>query len=380
MEFRPPHILLIEDDLEFRSQLAAALETKCYSVECAGSLRDGMSMVRSRPPRVVVCDVRLPDGDGRSLLRSMRSDPRLMMIQFVLMTGYHKETPQRAGMDLGADDYLAKPFSIADFLACIEARLKRTEYWAKALEQKTVDYLRGTVSSRLPHEIFTPLAGILGFCEILLEDLPEGPEGHLRESARHIHDCADRLHRTLRNYIFILQLMEPGSSVDKPRSSGFPLDVACADLETTARLVAERHNRSEELQFDCAVDADGEAIPVWSNELTKIAEELIDNAFKFSPPEQPVEVSLELEGTDLCLAVKDRGRGLSTEQVANIGAFRQFDRTRFEQQGLGLGLTIAQHLIERSQGSFAISSSAETGTRIAARWPLIESRSMATAE
>lgn len=374
MKPAPAHILLVEDDRFLRDQLEAALHGKGYSVAGAESLAEGLALAREQIPAVVVCDVRLPDGDGRSLLETMRADPELMVVQFVLMTGFQREVPQRSGMDLGADDFLNKPFSESEFLACIEARLRRAKFWMEALEQKTVDYLRGTVSARLPHEFFTPLAGILGFSELLLGEASEEANPLWHESVQHIQSCAERLNRTLQNYMFILQMMELTPS--GRRREGAPLEAVAADLESTARIVAARYERPDELRIHQALPEEaGELpVPVRSNELAKIGEELIDNAFKFSVREQPVEVNLGLDDEIFCLQVQDRGRGLSEEQVAQIGAFRQFDRTRFEQQGLGLGLTIAQHLVERSQGRLAIESSSETGTCVAVRWPLLGNR------
>lgn len=371
-------ILLVEDDLFLRDELLSALQSKGFAVRWTASIQAGLSMAREQIPAMIVSDVRLPDGDGRDLLAAVRQDPDLKSVQFVLMTGYHREAPQRTGMNLGADDYLAKPFALADFITCVEARLERSRVWQQTMEQRAVDYLRDMTSLSLPHEFFTPLAAILGFSELLL-DSPrcEGPE--IWESLRHIRASAERLHRTLQNYIFILQIMDADVG-NHPREALSDLKALCEDLEPTVAAAAERHSRTKDLVLHCELRDPEREVLVFGSELTKIADELVDNAFKFSGDGNPVEVTLNDDGSDLCLCVRDRGRGLSARQIQHIGAFRQFDRTRFEQQGLGLGLTIAQNLVERSEGRFSIESTDSEGTLVCVRWRILSREGRLPAE
>lgn len=72
------------------------------------------------------------------------------------------------------------------------------------------------------------------------------------------------------------------------------------------------------------------------------------------------------------LEIRDRGRGMTAEQVSQIGAFRQFDRNKYEQQGLGLGLTLTQRLVERDGGRVSIESSPEGGTLAVVTWPAVK--------
>ncbi|MBR8830568.1 MAG: Sensor histidine kinase RcsC [Chroococcopsis gigantea SAG 12.99] len=90
--------------------------------------------------------------------------------------------------------------------------------------------------------------------------------------------------------------------------------------------------------------------------LHKLLFEIISNAFKFSESGTPVEVEGVAEGDRYRLTVRDYGRGMTEEQCDNMGAFVQFDRNRYEQQGLGLGLAIVKRLVEIYRGEITISS------------------------
>ena len=88
----------------------------------------------------------------------------------------------------------------------------------------------------------------------------------------------------------------------------------------------------------------------------KIAEELIDNAFKFSAPNTPIQVTTTSKNDIFHLFVIDRGRGMTPEQINNLGAYMQFEMLNGEQQGVGLGLTIVKLLVELYGGHLAIES------------------------
>ncbi len=108
--------------------------------------------------------------------------------------------------------------------------------------------------------------------------------------------------------------------------------------------------------------------------LTKIADELVHNAFKFSKAGKPVKILLASADTDnaLTLSISDEGRGLETEHIRKVGAYMQFERKLQEQQGLGLGLIIAKRLTELHGGSLVIQSELGKGTTVvkeaSARW------------
>jgi signal transduction histidine kinase len=111
-------------------------------------------------------------------------------------------------------------------------------------------------------------------------------------------------------------------------------------------------------------------VPLAASYLGKVAVELLDNAMKFSEANTTVTVRLRADASEAALLVADAGRGMTEEQVRLIGAFRQFDRALFEQQGSGLGLALVRRILVASGGELALDSRPGAGTRVTARWPI----------
>src|SRR5580698_11448916 len=118
-------VLIIDDDPHLAAVMALGLETQGYKAMCAPNGFVGLEMASTHMPDVILCDVDMPGKDGRLLLKELRANPKLSDRQFVLMTGRAPLANQRTGMDMGADDFLLKPFDLAALIRCVEARMTR---------------------------------------------------------------------------------------------------------------------------------------------------------------------------------------------------------------------------------------------------------------
>ena len=115
-------ILLIEDEDSISEPLAAVLDREGFSTVVAATAAEGVEAFRTRSPELVLLDIMLPDGDGRDVLREIRSSSRVPVI---VLTARGQEMDRVLGLELGADDYVVKPFSGAELVARIRAVLRR---------------------------------------------------------------------------------------------------------------------------------------------------------------------------------------------------------------------------------------------------------------
>jgi DNA-binding NarL/FixJ family response regulator len=118
-------ILVIEDEPEMRRNLATILRLENFQPLTAENGRVGLESVRTHKPDLILCDVMMPELDGYGVIAALRADPETVSIPFIFLTAKGEKPDIRAGMNLGADDYLTKPVGKADLLAAIRSRLER---------------------------------------------------------------------------------------------------------------------------------------------------------------------------------------------------------------------------------------------------------------
>ena len=125
-------ILIIEDEPEMRRNLATILRLEEFHALTAENGREGISMARAQSPDLILCDVMMPELDGYGVLRELRAETSTEATPFIFLTAKGEKPDIRAGMNLGADDYLTKPVAKADLLAAIRSRMERARQTAVA--------------------------------------------------------------------------------------------------------------------------------------------------------------------------------------------------------------------------------------------------------
>lgn len=124
-------ILIIEDDKIMRENTAEILELARYEVMTAANGKIGTALAKEKHPDLIVCDIMMPELDGYGVLHMLSRDPKTASIPFIFLTAKAEKSEMRKGMELGADDYLTKPFEDTELLSAIESRLKKAEILKK---------------------------------------------------------------------------------------------------------------------------------------------------------------------------------------------------------------------------------------------------------
>lgn len=118
-------ILVIEDEPEMRRNLTTILRLEQFQPLAAENGQAGVELAKREKPDLIVCDVMMPKLDGYGVIAALRADEETAGIPFIFLTAKGEKPDVRAGMNLGADDYLTKPVAKADLLAAIRSRLER---------------------------------------------------------------------------------------------------------------------------------------------------------------------------------------------------------------------------------------------------------------
>ncbi|NWG15774.1 MAG: response regulator [Chloroflexi bacterium] len=353
-------ILVIEDERAILENVVETLELEGFDVRGAQNGRAGVEIAQSYLPDLIICDIMMPELNGYGVLLQLRERPETANIPLMFLTAKADRADMRKGMELGADDYLIKPFTASELLAAVGARIERRISITKEYEQK-INNLRGNIICALPHELRTPLTGIIGYSEILLMDFKSLEPDQVYNMVEAIYRSGMRLYHLIENYLIYAQIelmMTDPKRIAEARSA--------PPLETNSVIAAVVQNKAAEAERagDLEMHLCNAEVRIYTQSLEKITGELLDNAFKFSTPGSTVRVETSKQNGYFVLQISDSGRGMTAEQIANVGAYMQFERAVYEQQGLGLGLIIARRLAELHGGQLNVQSAPGQGTTI----------------
>ncbi len=132
-------VLLIEDDVAVRENTAELIELAGYEVITAPNGKIGVTTAKNILPDIVICDIMMPELDGYGVIAELSKEDSTKFIPFIFLTAKTEHKDIRKGMDLGADDYLTKPFEEHDLLSALESRLAKATILMEQREQKQLE-------------------------------------------------------------------------------------------------------------------------------------------------------------------------------------------------------------------------------------------------
>ena len=343
-------ILVIEDDAAVRNLIVETLRSRQeWQPLAAENGAEGIATALREKPDLILCDIQMPRKNGYEVLRELRQTPEAAMIPFMFLTGQGDKPGMRQAMELGADDYLVKPFTIKELLAAVDARFEKQALLARSTEQR-LEELRGSLSFALPHELVTPLNSILGYSSLILETT-DSPD--TREYATLIRAAGERLRTLVEKFLLYAQLEIAAAA---PKSAAA---ISGAEPGETADVViaaAERAAQESRRPDDLQLEVTSASHRIENAHLARLVRELLENSFKFSEPGSKIVFASGPFDGGLSLQAIDSGSGFTPEQIGRIGAHLQFNRRLQEQQGTGLGLAICRRIAELYGGTLEIES------------------------
>jgi two-component system sensor histidine kinase/response regulator len=359
-------ILVIEDESGIRESILEMLQAEDYIVDSAENGQIGLQLIDEFHPDLVICDIMMPVLDGHRVLEQIRQRPATKTLPFIFLTAKTEKTDFRQGMELGASDYITKPFTNDDLLHTIQTRLG-LQAAAHEETQKQLDALRTNINTSLPHELSAHLEEIQTLSHTLAQKADTLPTDGIVGLAKGIGRSAEQVSHLVEKLMFSAQLetLAPDESqtVAMRRQS---TDQAEQIVSIVAKQIAQDFLREADLELS----VEPVAVQMSRAHFRRICQELIGNAFKFSQEGSPVKVVCSEQDHALVFYVIDYGRGMTASNISNIGAYLKFSADSTQQPGLGLGLAIAKKLVELHQGNFLIESIPEKQTIVRITLPV----------
>jgi signal transduction histidine kinase len=338
-----PLILVIEDDEAVQKTLAEMLELNGYTAVTAANGTDGFAAAKHHAPALIITDVAMPGMTGFELLEQFHRDDELRPVPVIVISAKVDRAAMRRGMELGAADFITKPFTEDEVIHSVKARLAKKELIDE------LDAFAHTVA----HDLKSPLATLSGRLDIAVMNLGKADEPTMRH---HLEEAALAAHR-LNDIIEELLVL---AGVRRQTTVPQPLDMAAIVAESVDRLEDLLRRQGARVEQPATwPPAMGHApwvIEVWVN--------FISNAAKYGGANPQIRLGGETaaDGRAARYWVQDAGPGL--DESAQALMFVPFTRvSTVRAKGHGLGLSIVRRIVEKLGGKVGVESRPGAGAR-----------------
>ena len=376
------HVLLVEDDREQHDLLCGGLREEGVALSAASDGPEALRAVAGRKYDLILLDIGLPEMDGFEVLRRLKADPATERIPVIVLTAWNDTKDKLRGLDLGAVDYVTKPFNLAELRARMHATLR-----AKRLQDELGESNRQLEAARvaaeesarakseflanMSHEIRTPMNGVIAMTDLLGQTELTAEQ---RDFVETIRTSGESL-LTIINDILNFSKIESGKMELETRPFDLPL---CVE-EALDLLAARAGEKKLDLLFQIDETAPAQIVGDVTR-LRQILVNLVGNAIKFTAvgevfvqvkardvtadadPANPVPEGAQC--WELHFSVRDSGIGIRPEKLHRLfQSFSQVDSsTTREYGGTGLGLAISKGLVELMGGRMWVESKPGQGS------------------
>ena len=332
-----PTVLAVDDDPILRDIYEIILGD-LYNLHLASSGEEALDVLQSYVrPDLILLDIMMPGMNGYETCQKIRATPSFSHMKVILVSAKSLVEERLRGYEVGADDYITKPFEENELLAKINVflRLKNVE---------EIDNIKRNFLLLLSHETRTPLNGILGFAQILQDSQNLSDEE--KEFVAMIYACGQDLLNLSEKTVLLGDLRSGNIQIHTERSTIIELLAECQHMLTQS--IAEKQ-LSLHIEGDVEVEIDGDP------KLLKFALQMVlDNAIKFARQGTVVGVSINTVGSRIQVAIANEGEHILEEHREDIFTAFFVQNIKHHHQGHGLSLEIARRIMVAHDGTLSM--------------------------
>ncbi len=364
--------ILVVDDITRNLQVVGTmLRNAGYEVMPTTSGEQALARVQVQVPDLILLDLMMPGIDGLEVCRRLKAEAGTAQVPVIFLTASNEMEHLVQGFEVGAVDYVTKPFNPPELLARVRTHveLKRARQRLRELNDEKNEFM-GIVA----HDLRNPLGAINGYSELIVEESAPGAAaepGGWERNRKEIHECAARIQTTSRRMAEMVQNLLDANRIERGE---FKLTLAPTDLSALLGSAVENfipRAAAKRQAFECHRDPVPVLVVADPNVLAQVLENLISNAVKYSPAGMEISVRLRVLDSVVRLEVQDRGPGLSAEDQKKL--FGKFARLSAKPTGgehsTGLGLSIVKKMVEAMNGRVWCESELGQGATFLVEFP-----------
>lgn len=346
-----PSILIVEDTPLNIDILQEVLGDDYDLVVAINGLEALQVLETNSPPDLMLLDIMMPEMDGFETCRRIKSDDRYKMIPIIFLTAKTENQDLLKGFDLGAEDYVTKPFHIPELKARIKTHIE-IQTNRRILTQKNRDFRE--MLHILCHDLANPLANIQSILNIMDDD----HEG--------IADFIPDMSRTIRQGLEIIESIRNMRSLDEKGLTTSPVNLIEAWIDSSAML------RFRFIEKGVLLNPPDSSEPVWVlaekiSLMNSVINNILTNALKFTPGGKSVSVEIIRSNKVVIFSVKDEGIGIPADILAEL--FNPLSRLTHREgtdgePGTGFGMPLVKEFMSAYGVSIDVVSEEGNGTEI----------------
>ncbi|MGQ9570210.1 MAG: response regulator [Thermodesulfovibrionales bacterium] len=350
---RKSKILIVDDAVDTVELLEKRFRSEGYDTEKAFNGEEGLKKVEEYHPDLIVLDVMMPKLDGYQVCRRLKTNENTKYIPVLMLTAKGEVENKVRGLEIGADDYLPKPFNYKELSARIKSLLSIKAAREKLVEEEKTEALE-KMMDEVVHEIRNPLTSIGGFAKRVYDRLPEGDPN--KKYMEMIMDDVLKLENMIKQLVDLKTM----AFCYLERT-----DINQLIMETIK--MHEKEIQEKGIKLETELMDNPTSIPGDKEQLKVAISNLIKNsieAMKEGP--KVLKISNNLNDGYMEIKVSDTGKGIPKDKIKNI--FDPFFTSKI--YGPGLGLTFTLKIIQQYRGTISVESELGKGTTFTIRLPV----------
>ena len=357
-------VLIVDDDSLGIRLMKKALDGRGYKIATATNGKTALTKAWANNFDLIILDIKLPDIDGFQICEKLKQYPSTTNVPVVFLTGLNNQKDVIKGFEMGAVDYISKPFNADEFIKRVDNQLKLRDYTKNLEENARISEEAklniNTFISSLAHELKNPLNSIIGFSEILQgKNISEDEKFSY---LKHINGSGQDL----------LHLLNDLIDLSKIEANLLDVHFSTVYLNNEIQDIAKNYNdkvfrvRGEKVKIELDLGNDDPKFTLLTDILrfTQVYNNLIDNAIK-NTESGTITIGYQLKSNKrIQFFVRDTGIGMSDDDLENI--FEEYElahqKMKVTKSGKGIGLAIAKKLTHLLKGDIGANSKLGKGS------------------
>lgn len=357
-----PLILVAEDTRTILYSIAKLLEFEGFQVITAEDGQAAIDLLKTNKPDLIIADIMMPNVDGYGLYRHVHADARLKQIPFIFLTAKATKNDVRLGKEMGADDYLVKPFDPKDLVAAVRGKLHRMEELRTQKETEMED-LSEHIFSYLTHKLRVPLSNM----RAILNDLRDPARNYAQDDLQSIYNQLDQNTQDMDSLLekfSLLTRLENFMDEDTFMDGAVVVSISEIVQQLKQNWFPEVEFETDDQLHTLFARGDG-------GYLYRVFNELLDNARRNQKHiDDKIFLRVSYSNRNLIFEVEDKGYGIPEKDLPRIfNKFYQCESKSRLTRGTGLGLALVKIILDLHQGEIRVESIVDKGSKFTITLP-----------